>query len=115
MKLIVGLGNPEKKFESTRHNVGFFVLDVVAKEQGAEWQHKDKFKAFVAELPDKSALLVKPTTIQVHQSNSASGKKINRATFSRTHVLPQPYFVHHVRHYAHAQQWIAPQLCRESR
>lgn len=62
MKLIVGLGNPEKKYDGTRHNVGFFVLDTLAEETGAKWQHKDKFKAFMAELPDKTALLVKPTT-----------------------------------------------------
>jgi len=62
MKLIVGLGNPETKYDGTRHNTGFFVLDSFATEKGAKWQHKDKFKAFVAELPDKTALLVKPTT-----------------------------------------------------
>ena len=62
MKLIIGLGNPEKKYDGTRHNVGFFVLDQLAEKNGLTWQHKDKFKAFVAELPDKSALLVKPTT-----------------------------------------------------
>lgn len=62
MKLIVGLGNPEKKYDGTRHNVGFATVDAFAKEQGAQWQHKSKFKALVAELPDKSALLVKPTT-----------------------------------------------------
>lgn len=62
MRLIVGLGNPEKKYDGTRHNVGFFVLDAVAAETGLSWQHKDKFKAFIAELPDKTALLVKPTT-----------------------------------------------------
>ena len=62
MKLIVGLGNPEKKFDGTRHNTGFFVLDQFAEATGLTWQHRDKFKAFVAELPDKSALLVKPTT-----------------------------------------------------
>lgn len=62
MKLIVGLGNPETKYDGTRHNTGFFALDAFAKEQKVAWQHKDKFKASVAELPDKTALLVKPTT-----------------------------------------------------
>jgi len=62
MKLIVGLGNPETKFDATRHNTGFFVLDSIANDQGINWQHKDKFKAHLAELPGKKGLLVKPTT-----------------------------------------------------
>jgi len=62
MKLIIGLGNPEKKYDNTRHNIGFAVLDALGDEQGIKWQHKGKFKAEVAELSDKSALLVKPTT-----------------------------------------------------
>lgn len=62
MKLIVGLGNPESRYDDTRHNTGFFVLDELAKEHGLKWQLKEKFKAHVAELPNKTALLVKPTT-----------------------------------------------------
>lgn len=62
MKLIVGLGNPELRYDGTRHNTGFFMLDMIAEDRGVRWQHKSKFKADIAEMPGGEALLVKPTT-----------------------------------------------------
>lgn len=64
MKLIVGLGNPESKYDLTRHNVGFLLLDYVADQLGASWQDKPKFKGIIAEtiIGSEKALLLKPTT-----------------------------------------------------
>ena len=64
MKLIIGLGNPEPRYDQTRHNVGFILLDHVAKQHNATWQEKSKFKAHLAEITiaGKKALLLKPTT-----------------------------------------------------
>jgi len=64
MKVIIGLGNPEDKYDGTRHNVGFFVLDHFATEHKVQFQQKAKFKALVAELQstDEKILLIKPTT-----------------------------------------------------
>ncbi|MBI3316222.1 MAG: aminoacyl-tRNA hydrolase [Candidatus Omnitrophica bacterium] len=56
MKGIVGVGNPGKPYERTRHNVGFAVLDAAA----AEWEFKKIFHAEVADW--KEALLLKPRT-----------------------------------------------------
>jgi len=63
MKLIAGLGNPGAKFASTRHNVGFRVLDHIAEQQGIRWQ-TSRERAEIAEivLNDEKMFLIKPTT-----------------------------------------------------
>lgn len=63
-KIVVGLGNPGKEYASSRHNIGFMVIDAVASAHGASWQEKTKFKADIAELTldDEKVLLVKPHT-----------------------------------------------------
>jgi PTH1 family peptidyl-tRNA hydrolase len=64
MKLIVGLGNPEPKYDLTRHNVGFLLLDHVAAQLEAGWQEKNKFKGSIAEtiIGGEKVILLKPTT-----------------------------------------------------
>lgn len=63
MKLIVGLGNPGRQYEGTRHNVGFAVIDVLARRCGVELT-TEKFHAWhgVGELRGERAALMKPTT-----------------------------------------------------
>ena len=60
MKLIFALGNPETRYDNTRHNVGFFVADQIAQGQGLKWQVKTKFKAHIAE--GDGYIVAKPTT-----------------------------------------------------
>lgn len=64
MKLIFGLGNPESRYNDTRHNVGFFMLDSLAHHQSTEFKHSVKFKADIAEcaIAGEKVLLAKPTT-----------------------------------------------------
>ena len=63
MKLIIGLGNPGKEYENTRHNVGFNVIDILAKEYDISVT-KIKHKALIGEgrIGSEKVLLVKPQT-----------------------------------------------------
>ncbi|MBT3231105.1 aminoacyl-tRNA hydrolase [Candidatus Uhrbacteria bacterium] len=64
MKLIIGLGNPGKKYEQTRHNVGFMVLNAIANELKASFSEKSDLHSEVAELnlEGDKLILAKPTT-----------------------------------------------------
>ena len=64
MKILIGLGNPEKKYENTRHNAGFRVLDELATRAGAEYKTSKDFQAATAKtmLQGREVLLVKPLT-----------------------------------------------------
>lgn len=58
--LVVGLGNPGRQYEGTRHNIGFMVLDRLAAEAGAAFESRPKWQSHVAKLPGSGILLVKP-------------------------------------------------------
>jgi len=59
MKLIVGLGNPGKEYEKSRHNIGFSVLEALASDLGVTFSLHKKFAAEVAEI-NSQLWLVKP-------------------------------------------------------
>ena len=63
VRVIAGLGNPGKKYEGTRHNVGFEVLDLLAKEAGIEIK-KRKFRGDYGKgkIDGIDVILVKPQT-----------------------------------------------------
>ncbi len=59
---IVGLGNPGKKFEHTRHNVGFMVVDLMAQALGLSWKKDASLQAEVAVDANRGIVLMKPQT-----------------------------------------------------
>ncbi len=71
MYIVVGLGNPGKKYENTKHNVGFITLDFLAEKNDIKI-NKIKHKALVGEgtVSGQKVLLVKPQTYMNLSGNS---------------------------------------------
>ena len=89
MKLIVGLGNPGRKYEATRHNAGFWWLDEVARACGATFRREGRFHGELARVPATDLWLLKPET---HMN--ASGRAVGAlATFHR--IAPDEILVAH--------------------
>lgn len=89
MYLIVGLGNPEKKYFATRHNVGFLAVDAIAKLCDASWKNKTDLFSEIAETHhnDEKVILAKPQTYM-----NISGKAVT-ALMHRYHIEPQHLIV----------------------
>ena len=58
MKLVVGLGNPENKYNFTRHNTGFLVLDFYFKIHKLDWNAKPRLGALYGR--DGDVIFIKP-------------------------------------------------------
>ena len=63
MYLVVGLGNPGKEYEGTRHNIGFEAIDYLSDKYNIEL-NREKFKGVFGEgfIQGKKVILLKPTT-----------------------------------------------------
>ena len=70
--VIAGLGNPGSKYQHTRHNIGFEVIEALADRLGAKWKAQAKFESEIAETTHgaQRLLLVKPQTFM---NNSGRG------------------------------------------
>ncbi len=69
--IIAGLGNPGMEYDGTRHNAGFFTVDMLAEQYGVELNRMN-FKGKIAEvnISDKHCLLLKPTTYMNNSGES---------------------------------------------
>ena len=72
MKVVLGLGNPGKRYERTRHNLGFLVVDRIAAAKQVAVKEK-KYNSLVGDWrrAEERALLVKPQTFMNHSGDAA--------------------------------------------
>jgi PTH1 family peptidyl-tRNA hydrolase len=86
VKLIVGLGNPGRQYEGTRHNVGFAALDLLARRHGVEWESA-RTEALMGKWRAENTLLAKPLTFM----NLSGRAVIDLLQFYK--IEPQDLFV----------------------
>lgn len=74
ISLIAGLGNPGSYYEETRHNIGYLVVDALAKAWGGQWKEDQKLKVLICKVSfnEKTIYLIKP---QVFMNESGEAIK----------------------------------------
>jgi len=74
VKLVVGLGNPGAKYHDTRHNIGFRVIDALARRWSVD-QWREQHQALVAKVRegDEPVLIAKPTTFMNLSGDAVAG------------------------------------------
>jgi len=78
ISLVAGLGNPGRDYDHTRHNVGFVVVDALARQLGLAWQKQRSFEAEVARWdpePGRTVIFAKPLTFM-----NESGRAVQAMT-----------------------------------
>jgi PTH1 family peptidyl-tRNA hydrolase len=71
IRLLVGLGNPGKEYERTRHNAGFWLVERFALQQGVALRKDTKYQALVGRIGSSGAWLVQPQSFM-----NASGRAV---------------------------------------
>ena len=89
MQVALGLGNPGARYASTRHNIGFMVVDHLAARCGVDWQHRADVQGQVVRvvLGGREVLLAKPQTYMNRSGRTAA------ALCAQWEVLPEDVLV----------------------
>jgi PTH1 family peptidyl-tRNA hydrolase len=74
IRVIVGLGNPGREYEKTRHNAGFWWVDAIAERKRATWKRETKFSGYVVKVDEggHDFTLIKPATFMNESGRSVA-------------------------------------------
>ena len=86
--MVIGLGNPGPRYEETRHNIGFAVVDRLARKAGGKWSTDPDARCELSavELGAQEVLLVKPRTY-MNRSGEAVAALLRRADVALHELL----------------------------
>lgn len=73
--VVVGLGNPGRSYERTRHNVGYLVVEELARRHGGSWRRKKKAESADVSVGPKNVTLLKPTTFMNLSGSALAGRR----------------------------------------
>ncbi|MGI8648832.1 MAG: aminoacyl-tRNA hydrolase [Rubrobacter sp.] len=71
---VVGLGNPGRRYERARHNIGFLVVDELARRHGGSWRTKKKSEVSEVGFDLKNLTLMKPQTMMNLSGAAVAGQ-----------------------------------------
>ena len=87
MRLFVGLGNPGAKYQGHRHNIGFVVVDEIARRHGfAPWRRRFQGETAEGTLERERVILLKPTTY-MNDSGQSVGEAANFFKLDLTDIV----------------------------
>jgi PTH1 family peptidyl-tRNA hydrolase len=91
IQIIVGLGNPGSRYEHTRHNAGFWFVDLLARRYGVAFKEDRRFQGELAriQVDGRELRLLKPTTFMNRSGNSI------RSLAAYLKVLPEAVMIAH--------------------
>lgn len=86
--IVAGLGNPGREYERTRHNIGWMIVDELARSCGASWKKEVRFNADLCrvKMGTKDVFLIKPLTY-MNDSGSSVGKLMRYYGVQPDHVI----------------------------
>ena len=89
MWLIAGLGNPGSRYEKTRHNVGFLVIEEFSRRHQLAFKEKEEYKISKGSLEDEKIILLEPLTFM-----NRSGIAV-RKIMQKSNISPEKLIVIH--------------------
>lgn len=89
MIVIAGLGNPGRKYSRTRHNIGFMVVEEIARKNGIEFSDRKEFRIGRGSIEGQGVILVEPLLYM-----NRSGAPV-RDVLRRSNIEPRELIVVH--------------------